>query len=377
MLEAGPSELRTKLQTRRRTRRRQSHLAEEIRRQIVSAAWPPGHRLPTQAELVERFGVSGVTVQRAIAEMAGDGFIETRGRQGTFVVDRPPHLWKFALVFPAVAAEEHSRFAQALVAQADRLGAEGGPRFRVYRVHPRENDEAHAELLHDIARQRLAGLVIINTFELAGSPLVDDGAFTSPIPRVAVVSKPWPAGVPCVFPDLHGWVRRAMQELASRGVKSAAAILTPSMHIACGAVLRQAARARRIAMPERWIQITPHVPAEAPRNAVLQLMHGPRTQRPASLLILDDNLVESASAGLVEAGVHRAEDLAIIAHSNFPCPAPSVLPMRRLGFDARKTLQTCLDILEARRVGSAAPVMTLVPPEFEDERPAANTSRQG
>ena len=46
-------------------------------------------RLPSTRQLVRRFGVSPVTVQRALRTLAGEGLVETRSGEGTFVARRP------------------------------------------------------------------------------------------------------------------------------------------------------------------------------------------------------------------------------------------------------------------------------------------------
>lgn len=45
----------------------------------------PGDRLPTEGELIAEFGVSRITVRRAVQELAARGLVVTRRGQGTFV----------------------------------------------------------------------------------------------------------------------------------------------------------------------------------------------------------------------------------------------------------------------------------------------------
>jgi GntR family transcriptional regulator len=44
-----------------------------------------GHQLPTEDTLIERFGVSRITVRRAIQNLVGRGLVEIRRGKGTFV----------------------------------------------------------------------------------------------------------------------------------------------------------------------------------------------------------------------------------------------------------------------------------------------------
>lgn len=51
----------------------------------------PGARLPTVRHMAEQLDLAPGTVARTYRELENDGIVEGRGRQGTFVVDEPPH----------------------------------------------------------------------------------------------------------------------------------------------------------------------------------------------------------------------------------------------------------------------------------------------
>ncbi|NHN54680.1 PLP-dependent aminotransferase family protein [Calidifontibacter sp. DB0510] len=59
---------------------------EAIARELADevAPLPPGRRIPTQRELVARYGVSATTVARAVAAVAASGLIESQPGAGTF-----------------------------------------------------------------------------------------------------------------------------------------------------------------------------------------------------------------------------------------------------------------------------------------------------
>ena len=64
-------------------------LHEQIRRAvcapIVSGAWTPGRRVPSEHELMALFGASRMTVNRAMRALADDGLIVRRRRTGSHV----------------------------------------------------------------------------------------------------------------------------------------------------------------------------------------------------------------------------------------------------------------------------------------------------
>ncbi len=68
---------------RARTAHRRIYL--ELLEEIASGRFGPSGQLPTEFELVERFGVSRATVSRAVQDLARDGLVERRRGAGTFV----------------------------------------------------------------------------------------------------------------------------------------------------------------------------------------------------------------------------------------------------------------------------------------------------
>ncbi len=59
-------------------------LADELRKRLVNREWLQGDRLPTEAQLVERYGVSRATVREALKTLENQGLIITRRGRGSF-----------------------------------------------------------------------------------------------------------------------------------------------------------------------------------------------------------------------------------------------------------------------------------------------------
>lgn len=62
-----------------------SHIVNNIR----SGAWAPGARVPSENELVESFGISRMTANRALRELTSEGFVARVPGVGTFVAELP------------------------------------------------------------------------------------------------------------------------------------------------------------------------------------------------------------------------------------------------------------------------------------------------
>ncbi len=56
-----------------------------LRRQIADGVFRPGDQLPSEAQLVQRYGISPMTVRRSINLLADQGVVSTAQGRGTFV----------------------------------------------------------------------------------------------------------------------------------------------------------------------------------------------------------------------------------------------------------------------------------------------------
>lgn len=73
-----------------------------IEDQILTGAWPPGHRIPFEHELTAQFGCARMTVNKAIASLVDAGLIVRRRRSGSFVAQ--PRIHSAILDIPDIQA---------------------------------------------------------------------------------------------------------------------------------------------------------------------------------------------------------------------------------------------------------------------------------
>lgn len=64
---------------------RWEQIASALRDDITSGAYPPGSRLPNEAQLAERFNVNRHTLRQAVQALAREGFVSVRQGSGTWV----------------------------------------------------------------------------------------------------------------------------------------------------------------------------------------------------------------------------------------------------------------------------------------------------
>ncbi|WP_170412158.1 GntR family transcriptional regulator [Ruegeria atlantica] len=62
---------------------------DEVKRRIECRVWPQGSLLPTETQLAEEFNCARATVNRALRELADQGFVERKRKSGTRVKKEP------------------------------------------------------------------------------------------------------------------------------------------------------------------------------------------------------------------------------------------------------------------------------------------------
>ncbi|MFF5448952.1 GntR family transcriptional regulator [Streptomyces sp. NPDC012888] len=65
-------------------------IADELVQQIRAGVLKAGDMVPSESELVDRYGVSGGTIRKAMVEVRASGLVETRHGKGSMVKARPP-----------------------------------------------------------------------------------------------------------------------------------------------------------------------------------------------------------------------------------------------------------------------------------------------
>lgn len=350
-------------------------IVRDLRRLIVSGKLAPGERLPTHKELARRFNAESQTICDVMRVLAEDGFIETRHRQGSFVVPHPPHLTQFAFAYPFNPDVMPSQLYRAIHDEAERWQ---NPERRVlsfYDVGTHwEAGGDYDRLLRMVESQRLAGLIFAATpfaLHFAKSPLV-----TMPgLPRVAIEAAPDANGFPAVYPDLGAFLPKAFEHLATRGCRRLAVVQIPGDDKPGDALARVPPLAAQhgLRVEPEWIQAVSPSAGSWIQQLGRLLMRGAPGERPDGLVIADDNLVPELTAGLAESGVR---DLQVVAHTNFPYPTPSAVPVTRLGYDVAQLVTTCMERIDQQRRGETPPALTLLPALWESEQSAGNREQQ-
>jgi GntR family histidine utilization transcriptional repressor len=123
---------------------RYAEIRQEIEGRIRSGAWAPGHRIPSEHELMEQYGCSRMTVHKALSALAAQGLVTRKRRAGSFVA--APTNEETILEIHDIEAEISAtgraygykllgrRVRPATAEDADRLKVEAGQRVMALRA---------------------------------------------------------------------------------------------------------------------------------------------------------------------------------------------------------------------------------------------------
>lgn len=355
---------------------KQSEILGIVRGQIISNKIPPGGRLPTRLELEKKFNASSVTIQKALDQLAQEGFIEAHGRRGTFVSDKPPHLTRYGLVFTSrpPASGDWNRWWQTLENEARVMNEREGLNWVMYyNVDPRvRTGNEYEELAEDVKSHRVAGLLFAcHPFIFHNTPVLDHPG----VPRIAFTGEPYQPGMGAIQFNGHAQTEKMFGFLRKQGRKKLATLCNASAdHQGTDSVKI----AKQYGMEARpyWMQGVPLLEPTWGQNVVHLMMTLAPANRPDALWIKDDNLIEHACAGLVDAGVRVGKDLDVVAHCNFPWHTPSILPVKRCGFDAREMLRSAIQFIDGKRRKKRVPTTYVLDAYFEEELPEPATTEE-
>lgn len=133
-LDAGPQPLYQRIK---------DHFLERI----GSGEWPAGHRVPSENQLVDDFGISRMTINRAIRELTSEGYLSRLTGVGTFVRDVPRQTSMIEIRNIAEEIEERGHLHSCDVISLREVSAQAG-------LAERFDGEAGMALFHIVAVHR-------------------------------------------------------------------------------------------------------------------------------------------------------------------------------------------------------------------------------
>ena len=315
--------------------------------------------------MVKEHGVSINTVQKALNELARDGFVVAQGTRGTFVAGQLPHLARCGIVFPRLSDRDdhdlHKPYYAALLTEALRCRQRNDLELKIYeKVTGHIDDPQSRQLLEDVHRCRLAGLIVTSPMVFIDTAVAQ--LWKQDLPVVWTSDYTPSRNILSVHLANNRMIEQVMDHFVACGRRRVAVLGT-------GLWLRDvtlaALAARGLETRPSWLQSVHPMGREAARGVMRLLLEA--REVPDALWIADDSLVEPATAGLRDGGARVPEDIEVVAHANFPHPTLSHVPSRRIGFDVRDVLAESMELIRRRRAGETVQRITEIAPVWEGE----------
>jgi len=345
---------------------KRTQILSSFKQRLRAGKWAAGSRLPTRTQLVKTFKLSPMTLQLVIDDLIHEGFVESRGREGTFASDAPPFTRNYAFVINGLSEERHAwlHFWRVLEAEATKHFSDTKKQAVFFYGIDKPLSADLTRLAHDIESHQLAGVFFSSAPGfLANAPLL----LQKHTPLVAVGSKSATSSqLSLIKLGTDRFFDDALGEIASAGRRRVGLITPwedPRQHLP---EFFEKAQQRGLETHPRWCQYAPHSIGGRrwAANAAQAIVSG--SDRPDALVIYDDNLVESAMTGLQAAGCAVPSQCLVVAHTNFPWPIASPYPLIRIGVDVQKIISAAVAEIDRRQTGEA-PRETRIPLQTQSE----------
>lgn len=321
-----------------------------IRQQIVSGLWAPGDLISSRAELEKQFSTTPITVQRAVQPLIEDGQICTKGRKGTFVSESPPHLRRFALVFPHHPDDpiaENGFFKRLRITASELKTNEQLDIECFFGIDGRQDQKDHMELVRQLKRSTFAGII----FAFPPLQLLNTAIVALPeIPRVAFMSGDIGDSIIPIRLAGDSVKNRALHYFKSQNKKRPCFLLhhVDSFGDFCTQLIEQAGTLGMTLRPE-WIQVLNQNRLNGNTHLARLLFSDNNNAVPDSIFIADDNAIPYVLEGIQAERAEKAREITVCAQCNLPSDEQYQLPVKRIGFDIPKVLRQAIDMIAANR----------------------------
>ncbi|PSK83060.1 GntR family transcriptional regulator [Murinocardiopsis flavida] len=151
-------------------------VADELRTQIDDGVYPGGEALPTEAELVGKFGVSRQTVRKALERLGHEGLVTSGRGRGRIVREYQPLSWHLTHFENEARRADTAEGTDAWSAQVQSQGREPREQVAVSIIQPPKEISDRLQLDPEVyvvlrQRQRLADGVL---YQLSSSYFPQD-----------------------------------------------------------------------------------------------------------------------------------------------------------------------------------------------------------
>ncbi len=348
-----------------------ARILQECRRRFSENVWPPGTSLPSNRRLAKEFGVSLLTMQRALDRLRADGLVKIESRKGTIVSAGASSSMQYGLVFTLHPTDESgwswSSFNTGLLREMVTSNTESPWKGRAYfGVDGHADSKDYIRLLADLEAGILSGLFLVSYECLRDTPLLK----APQVPTVSILGNREPApGLSYLKISHHAMIDRALAEISAHGRRKVAVLAQSSNGPDYEPGITAKIRSLGMTSFPHWFQGASALNPHWARNSIQLLLNPGQPEMPDALLVTDDNLLASACLGVAASGTRVPDELMIVSAWNFPETIPPSLPILKVGFDLKEILGTAVEILRHISNGAEVPETREIAVKISNGRP--------
>lgn len=343
-------------------------VALDIRRKIASGEMPVGTQLEPHREMALSYGVSMMTINKALSGLVSEGLLNSRVGRGTFVAQRPVEpengagTTTLGFVLRDLSSPFFSLVAHAAQQRADELG------YGVLFSSSSNRLDREEEQIRRFRDLGVSGLIIASmarTYRIS-EPIraLDHGG----IPYV-MVSYTDGAEVPWVGMDLDSAGYLAAQHLLAMGRRRIGYIGDTFGSIMCE--LR--GRGYRRALEQAGLPVDPELQFEYPFEgewndyrsgyAVAERIAN-LEKKPDAMFVFNDLGALGLLDGLIDRGIRVPEDIAIVGLDDIELAGRARIPLTTVRQPVDRIGSMAVDYILARLRGENPQVRQLLAPEL-------------
>jgi LacI family transcriptional regulator len=343
-------------------------VAADIRRQIVAGQMPVGARIPTHRDLAVQYGVSIITINKALSGLVSEGLLYSHVGRGTFVMVRPASTSGIAapttvgFILRDLSSPFFSLVAHGAQERADALGV--GILF----ASSSNRLDREEEQLRRLRTIGIHGLIIVSmsrTYRLSESiQVLHDADF----PYVMIS---YTAGdeVPFVGVDLAEAGHLAAQHLLAQGRKRFGYLIDKVGSL--NGELRVSKYKQTLA--DAGMTIDPEFVFEYPFEGEWNDYNSgyavgeeiaKLSSRPDAMFAFNDLGALGMLDGLIDAGIRVPDDVAIVGLDDIELAARSRVPLTTLRQPVKEIGARALDFVLARIRGEHPVRRQLLEPQL-------------
>lgn len=335
----------------------------EIEKDITDGKLQPGDMLPSERGLCEKFGVSSITIRRALRELVQAGLIYRENGVGTFVASRT-RRFSVALIF--VGFEEkgwhiQSQMFGALIGSVGQVVWESGSTLCVTNVI---SDRSFLKALNRIVEERTFDGVLLRT---SGDPPTEaaDLLLSHRFPHVFVKKRVPERAANCVVLDNYRSSYIATRHLIEQGHSRIACLVgRPTRTFTDRAAgYRAALEDETLSLPTEYLHYGPSEFVESGYDGMLKLLRLP--ERPTAVVIGSDHMARGVYQAIRECNLVVGDDIALVSFDEMGLAEHYEPPLSALGpFDYDLGQHSARLLMQQLSDESSSPSEIVLDPQF-------------